>query len=253
MRRTRTRQGKVTPTFINTTRCFTAVAALLLVIAARPAGAQSGYIGASLGGDVARFTHSELDGNDDDAGSGEALSFALRVGTSLGERWGVELEFARPQEIEQQIDQDYRILSTTSILSFDRIGTIPTDLIPVIAGYQPINFEITTRQRNSTLAASAWFRQEISRRFSLVYLGGLGFYRVAFESEYGFTPAIRALLAPTIFPASDRTITYGVGPVAGIEARVGLTDHVQVIPGVRIQGLDRGWLVRPAVGIGWQF
>jgi hypothetical protein len=50
---------------------------------------------------------------------------------------------------------------------------------------------------------------------------------------------------------------YGVGPVAGIEARIRMTEHVRLVPGVRIHGLggpiSEGWLVRPSVGLSWAF
>jgi hypothetical protein len=38
-----------------------------------------------------------------------------------------------------------------------------------------------------------------------------------------------------------------------VEARVGLTENLERAPGVRLIGLENGWLVRPAVGLGWTF
>jgi hypothetical protein len=48
-------------------------------------------------------------------------------------------------------------------------------------------------------------------------------------------------------------VSYRAGPVAGVEARIWLTDQVQLVPGVRLHGLDGGWLVRSSVGLGWTF
>src|SRR5215208_6754855 len=110
---------------------FVAVGVLLLLALVQPAAAQSGYVSASLSGDVARFSHAESSLSDDDSGSGEALSFALRVGTGIGERWGVELEFARPQEIEREMTQDFRILSTVPPLGYT---VVPTARVPDLGG-----------------------------------------------------------------------------------------------------------------------
>jgi hypothetical protein len=39
----------------------------------------------------------------------------------------------------------------------------------------------------------------------------------------------------------------------GFEACIGLTEHVNLVPGVRLHGLENGWLLRPAVGLEWEF
>ena len=49
------------------------------------------------------------------------------------------------------------------------------------------------------------------------------------------------------------TISYGTRPLAGVEARIRFTSHVSLIPGVRLQGIADGWLLRPYVGLGWFF
>src|SRR5262245_53929116 len=76
--------------------------ALLLAVAPGSASAQSTYVGAALVGDVLRSTHTEFTSGPDNSTDGEAIGFALRVGTPLGSRWGIELEFARPGEIESE-------------------------------------------------------------------------------------------------------------------------------------------------------
>jgi hypothetical protein len=64
------------------------------------------------------------------------------------------------------------------------------------------------------------------------------------------------LFAPVPPPNSafrSTTISYGTRPLAGVEARIGFTSHVRLIPGVRLQGITEGWLLRPYVGLGWFF
>jgi len=57
-------------------------------------------------------------------------------------------------------------------------------------------------------------------------------------------------------PCSARilnSVVYSARPMAGFEARIGLTDHVQLVPGVRMHGIQGGWLIRPSVGLSWKF
>jgi hypothetical protein len=167
----------------------------------------------------------------------------------------VELEFARPEQIENDQTPDYRILAaaglTTGSFTFTNGSTV---IGPDVAIFPPINFSVRTSRRNTTLTASAWARQEVSRRFSMVYLGGIGFNRIEqlYEYNFGGGPRVNPLL-PTILPRSTRTTEYSVGPMVGVEARVGMSDHLRLVPGVRLHGLQGGWLVRPAVGLAWEF
>jgi hypothetical protein len=42
-----------------------------------------------------------------------------------------------------------------------------------------------------------------------------------------------------------------------MEARVRLTEHVRLVPSLRLQGLNgqtgNGWLLRAGMGLGWSF
>ena len=223
--------------------------ALFTGLITAPAFAQGPYVGASIGADIARFSSS--DGFDNPA-TGEALSWALRLGGPIGSRFGVELEFARPEEIEKDQTPDVRILAAVS----DLLGQSNTIGVPNVgtAIFPPINFSVRTSRRNTTLTASVWARQEVSRRFSMVYLGGIGFNRIEqlYEYNFGGGPRLNPLL-PTILPRSTRTTEYSVGPMVGVEARVGMSDHLRLVPGVRLHALQSGWLVRPAVGLAWEF
>lgn len=223
--------------------------ALLAGLFAAPVYAQGPYVGASIGADIARFSSS--DGFDNPA-TGEALSWALRLGGPIGSRFGVELEFARPEEIESE-DNPVRILAdlVPGVGTLTVIGGGQTSSVTTVF---PVPFNIRTSRRNTTLTASAWARQEVSRRFSMVYLGGIGFNRIEQVYEYNFGGGGRANpLIPTILPRSTRTTEYSVGPMVGVEARVGMSEHLRLVPGIRLHGLDNGWLVRPAVGLAWEF
>lgn len=212
------------------------------------ASAQSAYVGASVFGDVVRVSGSRSVVHDD-TGGGEAIGFTLRVGTPLGDRWGVELEYARPSEIED--DLPISILPATRIPVGSELALPPPGFtMPAI--FPPIRSRITSR--HTTVSAAAWLRQDFTARTSLVYLGGLGFHRSEREFESSFDPRVLAgSIGLSILPYSTETVLYGAAPFVGIEGRIGLGEHAQLVPGFRFHGFDNTWLLRPGVGLNWMF
>jgi len=118
---------------------------------------------------------------------------------------------------------------------------------------RPVSYSLRSAQRHNTLSTTVWMNQELSQRVSLVYLAGMGFSRSTFESEARFDILPPELSIPGLLPTLSKTVSYGVRPLAGFEARIDLTEHVELVPGVRLHGLDNAWLVRPAVGLAWNF
>ncbi len=114
-----------------------------------------------------------------------------------------------------------------------------------------------TRMRTNTVSTLAFVRQAVGERVDLVYLGGLGFSRVVHEIEFGIPRPRLTAGRPAVSSNSTRTTQYGVGPIVGVEARIGMTEHARLVAGVRLhalgQSLVNGWLVRPNVGLGWMF
>lgn len=219
------------------------VAALTLVLWTSAARAQTAYVAASLGADIGRTGSSD---GSDAPGTGEALSFSLRVGTGLISRFGVELDFTRPSEIETDESPDIGVLDARNTIASDLSRLLPgVPILPLpIVGYTT-----HTAQRTTTITGAAWVRQEISPRISLVYLGGVAFGR------------IQRTVATSLdgLPVSDRptleyrTSDYSAGPMAGFEGRLGLTEHAQVVPGIRVLSVGDGWIIRPAVSLSWVF
>ena len=213
-----------------------------LLATASAALAQNAYVGATLTGEIVRTTQVDS-GAGDTSGSGEAMGFALRVGTSLGSNWGVELEYARPSVIKSRDELFYAL--PASLLE-GALGGIPEVVPSIYPPIFPIPLAIETRDRYSAVSAVLWANQSVSDRVALVYLGGVAFSR--FEREYGY-----ASNAPSIpFPVS-RTTRYSAHPVVGFESWIGLTDRVTLMPGIRLRAVQDGWSIRPAVGIGWSF
>ena len=227
------------------------LAIVLLTMWTGAAFAQSAYVGADLVGDVLRSTHSESSPGLDVPSGGEAIGFALRVGAPLGSRWGVELSFMRPGEIETEFSGAIPLISSAEILT--TISRAPGNLNVTQLFPSPLPYRLRATQRHSTLSTTLWFKQTLSSKISLVYLGGMGFYRNTYESESRFDILPAGIIAPIVLPSLTKTVTYGVRPLAGFEARVRLTDHVDLVPGVRLHGLEGAWLLRPAVGLAWNF
>jgi hypothetical protein len=237
------------------TRVAITVAGVLWAVGA---GAQGVYVGGAIGAEVVRTSSTRSGGSTYDSGSGEALAGAIRVGTAISERFGVELEFFRPGEIEAELggpiylaaldSPSYRSWSTSPIVGS---ALFPDLTVPSIIGQ-------TTRVRASTTSALLVARQALGSRVELAYLGGIGFSRVVRETEFGFPRGVIPLL-PSIRQASysTRTTQYAAGPVAGVEVRAGMTEHAQLVAGVRIHTLGQsvvdGWMIRPTVGLGWRF
>ena len=218
-------------------------AALLVVTNAAGAVAQSPYVGGAVLADVVRSSGSQ----DQQPGNDETFGGALRVGTSLGEKWGVELEFVRSGET--QWSPDVTILAgLTPALPPGFIGSLPD-----IAIYPPPQIEVESQL--STLTTSWWFRQNNNDRFSLVYLGGAAFSRTETETEieYGVIglPRVGQTL-PTRF-YSQESVIYDTGLSVGINGDIEMTDHLRLVPGIRMLNIASQWLLRPSVGLHWRF
>src|SRR5512139_2483854 len=134
------------------------VVTLLLALAPGSVFTQSAYVGAALVCDVLRSTHSEVAGQSTASTDGESIGFALRVGTPLGSRWGVELEFVRPGEIESEFNGSIPLASgidSLAILQSRRLVKPGVTLQQVFPATLPYRLQST--QRHSTLSASVWF------------------------------------------------------------------------------------------------
>jgi hypothetical protein len=231
------------------------LAALLLILTVftAPAFAQGAYVGAAVGMDVSRYNSVEASGFSDITAGGEVVAVSLRVGTEIRDNWGVELGFTYPSELERESSQGFPIplLAAVNAVAGSATGAAP---VPGGIGVTFPAFQASTRieRRNTTLDALAWVARSAGDRLDVVFLGGVAFNRISEDISFQFARPIGLII-----PNRTRTISYDVGPLVGIEARIGLTDHVRLVPGVRLQSLGgngrEGWLLRPAVGLAWQF
>ena len=222
--------------------------ALCFVLLAIPARAQSPYVAATIGADIARFSHTESNTFDAPSSDTEAFSWSLRVGTEIGQNWGTELEFVRSNESRSSLPSGVPIpLAAGS----PGVSTIATGALRDIA--LPVrNFSAEVRSSHSDFDGAAWVRQRAGN-IDLVYLGGVVFSRQRTETSETFPTVLQPLLPIPGGVFRTTTIDLSVRPLIGMEARIGLTPHVKLIPGLRLQGVTAGWLIRPYAGLGWSF
>ena len=220
-----------------------------------PVRAQT-YVAGAIGADVSRVSHTDSSLISSPGNGAEVLSGALRVGTSVGSNWGVELEFARSGRSNEEGPIIGPLVETGVPTNIAQL--LPTGLVP---GNIPIPFSfdyrLEVRRRQTSVDAVAWARQSAGGSVDLVYLGGIAFARDRSDvtesinvSPGPLSQAIRAFV-PQSFSSSS--IEYAARPLVGMEARIQLTSRLRLIPGLRVQGLGDGWLLRPHVGLGWFF
>lgn len=230
------------------------VQAVVLSLVATTAHAQSAYVAATIGADVSRLSHSTSSLARVPAGDSEVISWSLRAGTPVGESWGVELEFVQSGRSHGEV-VPIDVLPLVGIVTppgGSIVSPVPTiDVIPR-AIPSPIAFQTDVRRSRYNLDTVAWVRQRVSGSVDLVYLGGIAFSRQRIEITQTF-PTFLALFAPGGGAFRTTTIEYGTRPLVGAEARIALTSHVRLVPGIRLQGLGGGWLLRPYAGLGWFF
>jgi hypothetical protein len=224
-------------------RLATAILASLVLHAASGNASAQPYVGGSVLADIVRAS-----GPDDQPGSGEAIGGSLRLGTSLADRWGIDLEFARSGDIEWRPD-------VTILAELTR--TVPglTGVLTEISIFPTP--EIAVESQLSTLTTMLWWRQEVTDRFDLVYFGGAAFTRTETESrvsfsQFGVPGRVGVVLPPTRLFAQE-TVVYDTGVVVGIDAHVDMTDHLRLVPGLRMLTVTSRWIIRPSVGLQWRF
>jgi hypothetical protein len=219
-----------------------------------PAAAQSTYVGASLVGDIARFAKVDYDDSDtprilgDVSIDGEAIGFNVKVGRAFSERWGLEFEYARSGTFEDSFPQFLPALTWERMLP-----TLPPGTAVSIPS---IDLDVSSERHYMSLSALAFVRQDVGERIELSFLGGVAFNRISTATDYDID--IRGLaIYPPIALDDVEMIEYHAGPSVGAEVALKLGDSAAITGGVRLHAISdsgrSGWLIRPNVGMRWQF
>jgi hypothetical protein len=229
-----------------------AITALVLLFAVS-ARAQSVYVAGTIGADVSRVSDTDSNFYSSTPNGTETFSGSIRVGSAIGQSWGVELEFVHSARSHDEFPGSVLPLATSGSLT---APTIPERLAVTSSAVSliPVRFfESDVRQSHSDMDAVLWARQRAGGSVELVYLGGVAFSRERVEVTQNFPTVLGSLLPSPNATFRSSTISYGTRPLAGTEARVRLTAHARLLPGLRVQGIADGWLLRPYVGVGWFF
>lgn len=225
---------------------------ILVLVLSTTASAQSAYVGAAFFGDVVRTSGSTGEGTE----GGETFGGALRFGTPLGTQWGVELEFARSGELDDA--PRFSPLTASRSFTFSSSSTGVVQSIPAIFPAP----SITSTRQLTTISPMLWWSHEVSQRLSLVYLGGVAFTRAESSLRFEYEPFPLPVPLPGGLPGlpirapqviESEAVSYDADVAVGFEARIGMTEHLRLTPGIRMQTVTGGWAIRPAVGLLWMF
>lgn len=214
-----------------------------------PALAQSPYVAGAIGADVSRSSHADSSLYQSPSNGSEVLSGALRVGTSITRLWGVELEYIRSGRSSDETST-FNPLALAGSTSVNLAQLLP-GIAPGIPIPLPFEYRSEVRRRHTSVNAVAWARQPVGGAVDLVYLAGIAFTRERSDLMQNIIPTVRTIVPPT--PIRSTFTEYATRPLVGMEARIGLTSRLRLVPGIRVQGLGAGWLVRPNVSLGWFF
>jgi hypothetical protein len=215
--------------FHNVVRVIVAALAASAAVPA-PAAAQTpiverAYATVGLFGDIKRFsgdpTESTLDGQN--AGG------AVAIGTFIGSRWDLQLGLDMAGFSRTRHPREVTLQRETIILTS------------------------VAENRALSVATLLRFRASSHGRLRLGYLGGLTFVRL----HRKFHTTAPAGTPSALIPRPDERIDYSAAPTVGIDARIALTEHLSLVPGLHACVFrfsdESALLVRPRIGIRWAF
>lgn len=206
------------------------IACLSLCVMARAAHAQAAdrgtsYVGGTLIGDIKRFSGDISDPLFD----GQTIGGGVVVGTALHRR------------LDLQFGVDVPRFTATSR---DRLVTFQRNTITLqsITANQTLSFTTLVRVRGASRG-----------RVQLGYLGGLSIVRFRRDNHTEApenTPS-------ALIPKPDGTVDYAAGPTVGIDARIELSSHLSLVPGLYASVFSladtNGVVIRPRVSMRWMF
>lgn len=211
-------------------RLLLVMTAAVLFISTNTAEAQtniveSAYVTGGTFVGVKRFSGDPTEGILD----GTVTGVAVAIGTSIGTRWDLQVgldvggfsETGRPRDVTFQ-----REMITLNSIAENQVLSVATLLR---------------------------FRSAAHGRVRLGYLGGLSFVRLhrRFHTEAPEgTPA-------GLIPRPDERVDYSAAPTVGLDARIAITEHLSVVPGIQACVFrfadESGLVVRPRVSVRWGF
>jgi hypothetical protein len=185
------------------------------------------YVGGGILADVKRFSGDPSVPTLD----GQAVAGAAAAGTSLADRWDIEIGIEVPAFTSHLEAHPVVLNRSTTIALQDRV-----------------------QNRAIAVPALLRFRGAAHRRVQLGYLVGLSIVRL----QRDFDTLAPAGTPAALVPKAHETLGYGAAPVLGLDAQIAITDHLALVPAIHVSVLNvvgqvSGVLIRPQVGLRWMF
>lgn len=206
------------------------LACVAIVAAAESAHAQASpngraYVSASLIGDIKRFGGDV----DDPLFDGETIGAAVAIGVAVHPRWDLLAGVDVPR---------YTATSRERHVTFQR---------------NVITLQSITENQTLSVNTLARFRGPGRGRVQFGYLAGLSIVRFRRNSHTEAPPNTPSAL----IPRADGTVGYAAGPTVGFDARVAVSPHLSVVPGLYATVFNvtetNGLVVRPRLSLRWTF
>ncbi|MEN3339025.1 MAG: hypothetical protein V7647_2701 [Acidobacteriota bacterium] len=185
-------------------RVVRAILALVVILSAATASAQTAFIQGGAGRDIRRFSGDA----ETSVFDGSAGSFTAAVGGHVLPHWILSAEFDAGQRSSQ---------STTTTVT---INGLPRDIHTSYAS-----------DRRS-LSALVGYETTARHRVQFVYAAGLSF--TTFRRDISSDGEEIVLQSPA--PGSRYTSRLS-GAIAGVDTVIHIAPHLALVPGVRVQGL----------------
>ena len=227
--------------------------AAALSVAADAHAQSAGYVAGTAFADIRKFGAPGVIyyGAEDNSADGTAAGGGLRIGTFLHRRVSLELSIDAGVKKAVDVSDPFLILATFPV------GTVR---------------EPKASTEFLSVGATLGYHPPTTGRVHFGYRGGVAFVRGIYRSPYPSYYALAAadataisLAMPvpsTIYPSPITTTTerrLATGLTLGMEAALDLTKTIAVVPEIRLTtfsqpyGATAVFLVRPGVGVRWEF
>ena len=194
---------------------------LLLALTPGSAFAQSTYVGAAVVGDVLRSTHSESALAPKCPGRWRSHRIRAACGNAarqpMGRRARIHPAGRNRNGVQRRdpVGEQYRGLIASPTRVVPGGITLP-HMFP-----SPLPYRLRSTQRHSTLSTTVWFNQSLSPKSLAGLSCGDGLPSDHVRKRVPFRDSAARITLPAGFPSvTTKTITYGVRPLAGFEARI---------------------------------
>lgn len=117
----------------------------------------------------------------------------------------------------------------------------------------------TTTSTDATVVAG--WHKPIGRKIAVTYLGGVVFRRQDHERSVAISgpsltviqqAQLTSVLRTTgVLPEYDYA-TFSTGIVGGLEAEIGLTKRIALVPHIRLISAENAWNVQPGIAVRWR-